>query len=109
MRHISGSTNTGSAPTAPTSGPYIDIIFWQDPNCVDNGGDGIRFHHSGSGTLATTGIFYMPTGWMHITGSGFTGAVQIIVDHLDKSGSSDVVIDAQNYVDLSPLTVKLVE
>ena len=109
MRHISGSTNTGSAPTAPTSGPYIDIVFWQDPNCVDNSDDGIRFHHSGSGTLATTGIFYLPTGWMHVTGSGYISAVQIIVDHFDKSGSSDVVIDVQEFVSLSPSAVTLVE
>ena len=107
--HISGSTNTGSALTAPTSGPYQDIAFWQDANCVDNGGDGIRSHHSGSDTLATTGIFYMPTGWMHITGSGFTGAVQIIVDHVAKSGSSDVVIEVQSFVELSPSAVTLVE
>lgn len=76
---------------------------------MDNGGDGIRFHHSGSGTLATTGIFYMPTGWIHISGSGYFGAAQIIVDHLDKSGSSDIVIDVQNFVDLSPSAVTLVE
>ena len=108
MRHISGSTNTGSAPTAPTSGPYRDIVFWQDPNCVDDG-DGIRFHHSGSGTLVTAGIIYLATGWMHVTGSGYIGAVQIIADHFDKSGNSDVVIDVQEFVSLSPSAVTLVE
>ena len=107
--HISGSTSTGSALTAPTSGPYKDIIYWQDQNCVDNSGNGIRFHHSGSGTLVTAGIIYLPTGWMHVTGSGYIGAVQIIADHFDKSGNSYVVIDVQEFVSLSPSAVTLVE
>lgn len=107
--HISGSTNTGSVITGPISGPYTDIVFWQAVNCVDNNGNGIRFHHSGSGTLLTNGVIYMPTGWMHLTGSGSTGALQIVVNHVDKSGSSNLVIDYQNYVDIGPPAVALVE
>lgn len=106
--HISGSNNTGSALTPPTSGPYKDVIIWQDPNCLDNG-NGVRFHHSGSGNLQTTGIIYLPTGWLHISGSGSTGAVQIIADHMQKSGSSDVVVDYQHFIDIKPPRVALVE
>jgi len=107
--HVSGSTDTGSTITGPASGPYKDIVFWQAANCVDNNGRGLRLHHSGSGNLLTSGVVYMPTGWMHITGSGATGALQIIVDHVDKSGSSDVIIDYVNYVDAPIPIAALVE
>jgi len=106
---MSGSTNTGSALTGPSSAPYKDIIFWQDDDCVNNQGDGLRFHHSGSGTLETTGIIYMPTGWLDVSGSGNIGTVQIIVDTFDKSGSSDVVIDYGSFVEVLVPTIKLVE
>ncbi|MCH8160589.1 MAG: hypothetical protein IIB88_01715, partial [Chloroflexi bacterium] len=106
---MSGSTNTGSALTGPSSGPYQDIVFWQDDDCVDNQGDGLRFHHSGSGTLETTGIIYMPTGWMDVSGSGNIGTVQIIVDTFDKSGGSDVTLDYGSFVEVLVPTIKLVE
>lgn len=106
---MSGSTNTGSALTGPSSGPYQDIVFWQDDNCVDNQGDGLPFRHAGSGTLETTGIIYMPTGSMVVTGGGNIGTVQIIVDTFDKSGSSNVVIDYGSFVEVLVPTIKLVE
>ncbi len=107
--HMSGSTSTGSALTGPSSGPYQDIVFWQDDDCVDNQGDGLNFHHSGSGTLETTGIIYMPTGRMDVSGGGNVGTVQIIVDTFDKSGGSNVTIDYGSFVEVLVPTIKLVE
>ena len=106
---MSGSTSTGSALTGPANGPYQDIVFWQDDDCVDNQGDGLRFHHSGSGALETTGIIYMPTGRMDVSGGGNIGTVQIIVDTFDKSGGSNVTIDYGDFVEVLVPTIKLVE
>jgi hypothetical protein len=98
---ITGSGNIELG--APSSGPYAQMLFWQDPaNTLDA-------DKSGSGNL-TEGIIYLPTARLDESGSGNLGAVQIVVDRYDKSGSGNVEMTSGGWVGESGVpTVRLVE
>ena len=98
---ITGSGNIELG--APSSGPYAQMLFWQDPaNTLDA-------DKSGSGNL-TQGIIYLPTARLDESGSGNLGAVQIVVDRYDKSGSGNVEMTSGGWVGESSVpTVRLVE
>jgi len=89
--------------TAPTDGPYEDILFWQDEACTN------PMKHEGNSDL-TSGVIYLPGARLDLSASGNIGTVQIITDTVDISGSSDLIIDFENFLDLpAPGGVKLTE
>ena len=79
--------------TAPTEGPYEDILFWQDEACTN------AMKHEGTGD-STTGVYYLPNAHLSLSGSGNVGSVQIITDTIDISGGSDLIIDFLNFLDI---------
>jgi Flp pilus assembly protein TadG len=97
---ISGSGNFDL--TAPASGSYQDMLIWQDPGNTE------QMRHQGSGNLGD-GIIYLPSAELHIAGSGSIGSLQIIVDKYTKTGSGNVTIPFQAYVEVSVPRIALVE
>ncbi len=79
--------------TAPTEGPYEDILFWQDEACTNT------MKHEGTGD-STSGVYYLPTARLDLSGSGNVGSVQIIANTVDISGGSDLIIDFMNFLDI---------
>ena len=94
----SGNINLG----APTSGPYPYMLLWQDR------GNTLTFLKATSGNLSP-GIIYLPKARLDESSSGNLGAVQIIVDTYDKSGSGNVEMDSGGWVGASPSRIRLVE
>jgi hypothetical protein len=88
--------------TAPTSGTYKDMLFWQDPACTD------QFKYAGS-SYTTSGIIYLPTAQLNVSGGGSLGALQIVVDSFALSGSAPVTITYGNYVQITAPRVTLME
>ena len=88
--------------TAPTSGTWKDMLFWQSDTCTET------FKYSG-GSWTTAGVIYLPKAQLSITGGGNLGAMQIVVDTLSYSGSNPLSIDYTNYVQITPPKVMLVE
>ncbi len=89
--------------TAPTEGPYEDIVFWQDVACTNT------MKHEGSGDFLS-GVIYVPGARLDLSGGGGVGSVQIITDTIDISGGSDMIIDFQNFLDLpAPDHYRLIE
>jgi Flp pilus assembly protein TadG len=94
-----GSTNF----TAPTSGPYKDVVFWQDPACT------VDFKVAGGGALAS-GVYYLPSATFNFTGSKTLGSAQIIADQFSFNGTAKFSITSGNYVSLPLLSLpKLIE
>jgi hypothetical protein len=94
----SGNINLG----APTSGPYPYMLLWQDK------GNTLTFLKATSGNLSP-GIIYLPKARLDESSSGNLGAVQIVVDTYDKSGSGNVEMDSGGWVGASPSRIRLVE
>lgn len=94
-----GSTNF----TPPTSGPYKDVVFWQDPACK------VHFKVAGGGAAAS-GVYYLPGATFNVNGNKTLGSAQIIADKFDFSGTANFSITNGNYVSLPLLSrPKLVE
>lgn len=88
--------------TAHTSGPYEDILFWQDEAITDT------FRHAGDAE-ASVGIIYVPGATLEVAGNANLGTTQVISRDFYKTGSSDVTITYHNFVDISGPMVFLVE
>lgn len=88
--------------TAPTSGTWKNMLFWQDPACTQT------FTYGG-GNNTTAGVIYLPTAQLSISGGGNLGAIQVIVDTFKYSGSAPLTIDYTNYVQATPPRLALVE
>ncbi|MGB6836984.1 MAG: pilus assembly protein TadG-related protein [Dehalococcoidia bacterium] len=88
--------------TAHTSGPYQDILFWQDEAITDT------FRHAGNAE-ASVGIIYVPGATLEVAGGARIGSTQIIARDFYKTGSSDATITYHNFVDLTGPLVFLVE
>jgi hypothetical protein len=54
--------------SAPTSGPYSGILFYQDPNLKGTSDADANYFHSGASS-SYDGVFYFPTQWLRF-GSG---------------------------------------
>jgi hypothetical protein len=78
------------------------MLFWQDPACTN------AFKYAGS-SYTTSGIIYLPTAQLNVSGGGNLGALQIIVDSFSYSGSNAVTIDYGDYVQITQPRVALVE
>ena len=84
--HASSLTGSGSVSVnAPTSGPYIGILMFQDPNCP-TGATTI----SGSATANSSGALYFPTTELDFSGSGGSNYLSLIAFSLKFTGSGDV-------------------
>ena len=88
--------------SGPPSGAYKNMLFWQDRACTN------QFKYAGS-SYTTTGIIYLPTAPLNISGGGNLGSMQIIVDSFSYSGSAAVSINYGNYVAISQPRVALIE
>jgi Flp pilus assembly protein TadG len=100
---------SGSGPlnlTAPTSGTYDGILFFQER------GDGNTFSISGSGNMNLNGIFYMPSAGLNLSGSSSsTYDADFIASNVVLSGSGAITVNDYSLINSStPLTfVRLVE
>jgi hypothetical protein len=89
--------------TAPTAGPYKDILFWQDKACTN------PMKHESNSDVAS-GVIYLPNTRLDLSGSGNIGTVQIITDTIDISGGTDLIIDFKEFIDIPvPDDYRLVE
>lgn len=84
-----GSTNF----TPQTSGPYKNVVFWQDPACT------AAFKIAGGGTAAS-GVYYLPSATFTVQGNKTLGSAQIIADKFQFSGTANFAVTSGNYVDL---------
>ncbi len=82
--------------TAPTSGAYKDVLFWQDEACTDS----VKVAGSGEGGGGGSGIFYAPSAELELVGGGSLGALQIIADTITIMGGSDIDVTFFPYVDI---------
>jgi Flp pilus assembly protein TadG len=92
--------------SAPTSGTYDGILFFQER------GDTNAFSLSGSGSMNMTGIFYVPSAPLNLSGSGSeTFDAAFVASQLNLSGSGSITLNDYNLTNSSsPLTsVRLVE
>lgn len=98
---LTGGGDTNFTP--PTSGPYKDVVFWQDPACT------VDFKIGGGGAAAS-GVYYLPGATFHVNGNKVLGSAQIIADKFAFSGTANFSIANGNYVSLPLLSQsKLVE
>ena len=88
--------------TAPTSGTWQNMLFWQSDSCNQT------FTYSG-GPNTTAGVIYLPTAQLSVSGGGNLGAMQIIVDTFTYSGSAPLTINYTDYVTIQPPWLALVE
>ena len=88
--------------TAPTTGTWKNMLFWQSDDCIET------FKYSG-GSWTTAGVVYLPDAQLSLTGGGNLGAMQIIVDTFNYSGSNPLSINYTEYVTIIPPKVMLVE
>ncbi|HWE74047.1 MAG TPA: pilus assembly protein TadG-related protein [Stellaceae bacterium] len=73
--------------TAPTSGAYSGVVFWQDGRAVDSGKDNFN---GGSG-MNVTGVIYTPSETVSYSGGNATGGsacTQIIASIINFNGNS---------------------
>ena len=88
--------------TAPTSGVWKNMLFWQDDLCFED------FTYQG-GSWVTAGVIYLPKARLVLAGGGNLGAMQIIVDTFKYSGNNPLSINYTEYVQIVPPKVMLVE
>ena len=82
--------------SAPTSGAYKDVLFWQDEACTNT----VRVQGSGEGGGGGSGIFYAPSAQVELVGGGDLGALQIIADTLTIGGGGVINVEYYPYVDI---------
>ncbi|MCH7998715.1 MAG: hypothetical protein IIA91_04435 [Chloroflexi bacterium] len=82
--------------TAPTSGAYKDVLFWQDEACTN----AVRIAGSGDGGGGSSGIFYVSSAELELVGGGDLGALQMIVDTIKIGGGGVINISYYPYVDI---------
>jgi hypothetical protein len=101
---LAGSGNRTFSPQ--TTGPYANILWWQDRNAPND--ISRQFNKTGSGNFGN-GIIYLPNAKMNLAGSGNLGGVQIIVDAIDVAGSGNQTVPYTSYVSMGLPSVALVE
>jgi hypothetical protein len=78
------------------------MLFWQDDSCTET------FKYTGTSHTAR-GIFYLPEAALDLAGGGSIGAIQVIVDKLDYTGSGNTTITYENYITVVRPSWSLVE
>src|SRR6202035_5778158 len=83
---ISVTGNVTATLSAPTSGPYTGILFYQDPTVVTTAGDTI----TGGSTMSLTGALYFPDSGLTFNGGSSTssGNTIVVADTVTFSGGS---------------------
>lgn len=74
--------------TAPTSGPYSGMVFWQDGRAPDSNTD----NFSGGSSMKITGAIYTPSQSVSYSGGNGTaggGCTQLIAYNINLSGGSE--------------------
>jgi len=99
--------------TAPTSGDWAGILFFQDGDAVSNAN--LDFSFSGNSDTEFTGVIYVPNNDVSFTGGNDTddnGCLQIVADEVSFGGSADLENDCDG-TGVEPIyvsnTVSLVE
>jgi Flp pilus assembly protein TadG len=65
--------------SAPTSGQYKGILFYQDPNLKGKSDADANYFHSGSSSVYD-GVFYFPTQWLRFgSGSGTAAETRVLI------------------------------
>jgi Flp pilus assembly protein TadG len=75
--------------TAPTTGSYSGMVFWQDGRAPDSNKD----NFNGGSTMTVTGAIYTPSQTVNYSGgnaSGGTGCTQLIAKIIVFSGNSEL-------------------
>jgi hypothetical protein len=100
-------TLTGSGAmnvTAPTSGPYDGILFYEDPSDTNS------MKITGSGSSDLEGIFYAPSATLTLTGSaGSTFYADLVVSALSVTGSGSMANYSQKNASEPLTSSRLVE
>ncbi len=78
------------------------ITFWQDESVTDD----FEFVGDASGS---TGIWYAPGGNLKVAGDAQFGTGQIIVDTIEKTGSQDLIITYEAFIEFDLPLVLLIE
>lgn len=87
------NAGTSSNYTAPTSGPYAGILFYQDPG--DTNGVGMN----GNSTAVVTGGIYCPTATITLDGANSLSAYNVVVAYDIRLNGNNAIGD--NYSSLS--------
>ena len=84
--HATSIAGSGSfSVTAPTSGPYIGILMFQDPSCPTSANT-----INGSSSSGSTGALYFPNTELDIAGSSGSSYLSIIAFTLKLSGGGNI-------------------
>jgi Flp pilus assembly protein TadG len=99
------SGDGGFSLSAPTSGTYKGMAYFQDPSCAAS------FVIEGNGsTLSATGTFYMPKAKLYMQSNGdFTAHSRIIVDTIDISGNGNLNVTYNASENAAPIVPALSE
>jgi len=88
--HAAGGVSISSNPvltmSAPTSGTYMGILFYQDRNSPTGGWPAASV--TGSGSSVVSGTFYFPSGELDYSGSTSGGYQAVVANTLKITGST---------------------
>lgn len=89
--------------SAPTTGPFAGVLFYQDPNSSP----GLTSKLSGGGELYFEGVVYFPTQELNVSGGGTTSNTSpftwYIADSFLYSGGSTLVINSDSAASSVPM------
>jgi Flp pilus assembly protein TadG len=86
--NIKFTGNVSSTLSAPTTGPYAGILFYQDPNALIGGSNSFL----GNNSMVYTGAIYFPKQQVTFSGNGSVTShcLQVVGDSVYFSGNSDI-------------------
>jgi Flp pilus assembly protein TadG len=87
---ISVSGNLTATLSAPTSGPYQGILFYQDPTVSTTASDQI----TGNSSMSLSGALYFPNSNLKIAGGSSGGSTIVVADTVTFTGGSSYVGDS---------------
>jgi Flp pilus assembly protein TadG len=88
---VTGSGTTEITLSAPTSGPYLGILFYQDRSLTP----GVDASFGGNTTITLTGSMYFPTTGVSFSGnSGGVSDMAIVAQQVSFSGDASLQHDA---------------
>lgn len=79
--------------SGPTDGPYKNMVLWQDWACTNT----LKLE-GGEGGIA--GIIYAPNAAVDLSGSAGLGAIQVVADTADISGTGEIVVNFVPYEEI---------
>ena len=87
--------------SAPTSGTYEDILFYQDPDAPPVSGANGQNDLTGGSNMRLDGVIYLPTRTLHYSGgAGSAGCTVLIGSKVVFSGTSDIRVDCSSRPDM---------